>query len=111
VKKEKLHEFGEIEYVFPGGRIEKDEYPADALQREVLIETGYDVDVVGQISFRVHPTTKKEIYYYHCKCDLNKQKTATSNEDIDSLLWVKIKEIGKYMSQLNPDIQRALLLL
>jgi len=109
VKKAKLDEFGSIEYVFPGGRVEEGEFPGDALHREILDETGYDVDIKGQVSYRVHPVTKKEIYYYSCVCDLNKQKTSISDEDIESLIWVDVKDLDKYLVNLNPDVQKAIL--
>lgn len=108
VKKDKLKDFGNIEYVFPGGRIENDEIPTDALEREILEETGYTVNVVGQISFRIHPVTGKEIYYYHCKYNDKVPREISIDEDIDSILWIERDELDRYLVNLNPDVSDAI---
>lgn len=111
VTSSKLGEFGNLQYVFPGGRVEESETPEDALTREILEKTGYDIEIKGQISFRVHPVTGQEIYYYFCKVNLDEQKTGISSEDLDSLIWIDLHDITDYLVDLNPDVQRAIALL
>lgn len=108
VKKEKLLDFGGLEFVFPGGRVEEYETPHEAIVREVREETGLNVTVIGQISFRVHPITFAEIYYYHCQSSGYDNQDIPINQDIESLHWVAIKDIGKFIKEINPDISRYL---
>ena len=67
VKSEKIQDFGGIQYVFPGGKVEEGEELEKATIREVQEETGLTVEVVKMIGERVHPKTQKQIYYFHCQ--------------------------------------------
>jgi 8-oxo-dGTP pyrophosphatase MutT (NUDIX family) len=111
VKDNRLEAFGNLRYVFPGGTIIDDESPIETLEREAFNETGYKVDVVGQVSYRVHPVTGKEIYYYYCKYDDSIPQTEINCIDVDSVIWVDRSNLLEYMVDLNPDVSRAISLL
>ena len=48
---------GELEWVFPGGKVEENETEEEACIREVFEETGIHVVVVDKIGERIHPDT------------------------------------------------------
>lgn len=109
LKKEQLEAFGGIEYVFPGGKIEDGETSTNAVIREIKEETGLDTVIVEKIGERVHPKTLKEIEYFHCKRISGVETTASSeNNDIDTLVWVDIKELPTYMPTLFPKVKEYL---
>lgn len=58
---------GELEWVFPGGKVEENETEEEACIREVFEETGIHVVVVDKIGERIHPDTNMNITYFLCK--------------------------------------------
>ena len=58
---------GELEWVFPGGKVEENETEEEACIREVFEETGIHVVVVDKIGERIHPNTNMNITYFLCK--------------------------------------------
>src|SRR5260221_12727203 len=94
----KVSEFGGIQYVFPGGKVEGNETPEQAVAREIKEEAGVEVKVTAKIAARIHPKTSQEIHYFHCeylsgKLDLSNK----DNNDIEELLWVDLTELEKYV--------------
>lgn len=76
---------------FPGGKIEKNESPTKALQREVYEETGYKIKltnstplVIGDILVGSHKAT---IELYRAK--LAGGKKVRQEEEIEEIAWVK----------------------
>jgi 8-oxo-dGTP diphosphatase len=109
VIEERVKEFGGIEYVFPGGKVEDSESSEKAIKREVLEETGLVVDVFKKIGERIHPKMKKKIEYFHCKIVSGKKTTKSSdNDDIEKLLWVDSGELSKYMPTLFDGVKNYL---
>jgi len=112
IKEEKLADFGNIPYVFPGGSIESNETPEEAVVREVKEETGLNVEIVKKIGERVHPKTGKTIHYFHCQTTSGQTKLDPSkNDDLDSLEWVLIFELSTYMPTLFPTVKEYLMTL
>jgi ADP-ribose pyrophosphatase YjhB (NUDIX family) len=108
IKQDKLEEFGGLQYVFPGGETEDDVPLTDAVVQKIKAETGLDVEVIGQISFRIHPVTSREVYYYHCACPNYDVQHIPTDPDVESLHWVPIDEIDSFVQEMNPDIKRYL---
>lgn len=108
VKEAELAEFGGIEYIFPGGKIEAGELSKEAVKREVLEETGLEVEIVQEIHKRIHPVTKREIIYVHCEGS-STETLRSDDVDIESLLWVRVNELDEYMPTLNPEVKTYLL--
>jgi len=109
LNKDQLENFGGLPYVFPGGRIEGEETPKQTVQREVLEESGYEVEVVGEFGRRIHPSTKKLMIYFHCEVSRGEASVeADQNADIAELLWVEIEELKKYMPTLHDGVKMGL---
>lgn len=106
LKEEQIKNFGGIEYVFPGGKIEEKETGKEAVKREIKEETGLNVSIVTKIGERIHPKTGKEIEYYHCKRLSGFETTKSSdNNDIEKLLWVDTQDLKKYMPTLFDKVK------
>jgi len=55
--------------VFPGGKAEPGESPAQAAARECFEETGLEVRVEYEIGSRNHPATGRRVVYFACTLD------------------------------------------
>ena len=107
---EKQFRYGANDYIeeFPCGMVEKDEDPLDAIQRELIEETG--IHVIDKKSFvklgQTNPNpafmTNKMHYYYvcldHCSWSMTSQKL-DANEELE-YYW---KNKGKFMFDLADD--------
>lgn len=99
---------GLLHWVFPGGTIEENETGEEAMQREVLEETGYIVDIVQHIDTRQHPQFPVRISYFLCALRSNETLTIKTKE-IRETRWVPIQELKEYFtSDLNPAVMAVL---
>lgn len=95
-------------WAFPGGMVEDGETEEAALRREIKTEIGLDVEVKGRITERTHPDTFVNISYFRCL-----PKTFTIKigelEEIEAAEWVPAKEaLGKFTSNVAPEIRDLL---
>lgn len=80
---------------FPGGRVEADETEGQALQREVKMRIGVDVQVVEKIGEHHHEYAHYDVYMMMFKCTIPADATpypATVND----LRWVTSREFLDY---------------
>lgn len=57
---------GDLEYTFPGGKVELGETKEQAVIREVKEETGINVKVKKILGERIHPNTLIKLTYFIC---------------------------------------------
>lgn len=57
---------GDLEYAFPGGKVELGETKEQAVIREVKEETGINVKVKNILGERMHPNTLIKLTYFTC---------------------------------------------
>jgi mutator protein MutT len=87
-------------WVFPGGKIEPDETPAEAAVREVAEETGVEVSVGGELGRRTHPTTGRTIIYLGCMPVRDADAAVTATREVAEVRWAGLQELD----QLMPDL-------
>ncbi len=97
VKEEKGTEGVKLSWAFPGGKAE-DETKDDAVKRELLEETGYEVRVISIISERVHPQFPVYIYYFRCELESEVQKEKPHDEEIREIRWIKVEDLQNYFT-------------
>jgi len=97
-KEEKGSNNTKLSWVFPGGEIEKGESPEQAVVREVMEETGYEVSPLKIISERKHPQFPVHIYYLACRLRLNKARSSLLNREIKKKKWVEISKLKDYLT-------------
>ena len=93
-KKEAGSDGAILEWAFPGGKQRYKESREKCVKREVLDETGYDVEAKRQISLRMHPEIPVFIVYHLCK--LNSEKPVAKPKEpheIAEIKWVKKENI------------------
>ncbi len=61
---------------FPGGKVELDESPAQAAERECLEETGLEVEVDGEFPEHVHQYDHDQVrlLFFHCRLKKNDEQ-------------------------------------
>ena len=87
-----------LSWVFPGGEIEKGESLEQAVVREVMEETGYEVSPLNIISERQHTQFPAHIYYLACRLRLNKARSIFSDKEIKKVKWIKPSKLKDYLT-------------
>lgn len=70
-------------WVFPGGRIEKNETPEQACIREVLEETGYGVRIVRKTAEYTHGNSERKNYFFECEIISGRPTLGSETKDIN----------------------------
>ena len=110
VKKEVGKGGAVLTWAFPGGKQKFKESREECVKREILDETGYDVESIKQISLRMHPQFSILIVYHRCKLLSPKQiKKPSEPHEVAEIRWVKPEEIKKLITtDLDPQVSREL---
>lgn len=105
LRQEKLADFGGLEYVFPGGSVEDNEAPINAVKREVLEETGLEINDFEIIAERIHPVTKFVIQYYYATAAVSDVNVnSPENDDIESYEWISLQVLQEKMPTVFPAV-------
>jgi len=95
-------------WVFPGGKLEPGESPAQAAIRECLEETGLPVRVEHEIGRRAHPVTGRHVVYLACTpTTATAVRTPPSAELVD-LRWLDRDQVEDLMPDLHHSVRRYL---
>ena len=97
-------------WAFPGGKQEPGEARESAVEREVLMETGYKVKAVKQINMRIHPDTGALVVYHLCELlEENQIQPPSESHEIEEIKWIKKEEIKNYFTtDIDPQVQKLL---
>jgi 8-oxo-dGTP diphosphatase len=87
---------GSLSWQFPAGQIEPGESPEDAAVRETFEETGLVVAARRQLGDRLHPSTKRQMFYVEADALVGTAYVADT-EELDAVAWVKSSEITEYV--------------
>jgi 8-oxo-dGTP diphosphatase len=79
---------GRLRWNFPGGRVERSETPQQAVQREILEETGIVCRVDRELGVRQHPDTGAGITYWRCTYITGEVRVKEAHK-MDRARWVK----------------------
>jgi len=94
VKKEPGKEGSVLEWAFPGGKQILNESRKECAEREVLDETGYDIESIREISLRIHPQILVFIVYHLCRLKSDKPVAKPKEpHEIAEIKWIKKQEI------------------
>lgn len=88
-------EFTKELWMFPGGRLNVDDYPEDGLKREVFEETGLKIKVIGPVHIArwgIENPPKYSVFFL-CKL-IGRQDINISHEHTEGK-WIKFSEIEK----------------
>ena len=82
------------QWEFPGGKIEPDESPTSALQRELREELGVDSEIGQFVAVSQHR-------YQHCRVSIQAYNTSLESHeftltDHDAVAWVALGELQDY---------------
>jgi len=111
LKKSVRQDFGGVPYVLPGGEVAQNEKPINTAKRKVFEECGLEVDIVKEISQRIHPLSKKKIIYFLCKpVSLYPNQLENKKErEFEKFLWIDVKDISRYMLTLYTKVYAEIL--
>ncbi len=98
VREENKVNFANLDYIFPGGKVELGETSKEAVTREIKEEIGIEIDGAEMIAQRKHPLTQKQIDYFICRYEGEVPKEPTpENADISKIILIKKEDLPKYM--------------
>ncbi len=100
------HNYGKRRWTLPGGRIEKNETPSDAVRREVKEEVGIIVSEVRSLGEFLSTLDYKQDYIYcFCATTNNKDIKIDPNE-IYEASWFPINKIPEDRTEIASKILR-----
>ncbi len=98
-----------LTWAFPGGKIEKDETPFVAIEREVYEETGLKTKAEKTLDERQHPTFPAYVHYVVCSLSTLDHEQL-NDPGITEIRWVPKSKIREYItSSLNEKVRSYLL--
>lgn len=87
---------GSLSWQFPAGAIEPGESAEDAAVRETFEETGLVVAARRVLGDRVHPATKRQMFYVAADALAGSAHVADEDE-LDAVEWVKLGQVTEYV--------------
>jgi 8-oxo-dGTP diphosphatase len=87
---------GSLSWQFPAGQIEPGESAEDAAVRETFEETGLVVAARRVLGNRIHPATKRQMFYVAAE-GLAGAAHVADQDELDAVAWVKLSEISQYV--------------
>jgi 8-oxo-dGTP pyrophosphatase MutT (NUDIX family) len=99
-----------LTWAFPGGKQRLTESRTDCVKREILAETGYDIESFKEISLRPHPQFSVFIVYHRCRL-ISPKPIAKPSEphEVAEIRWVKPQEIKSLIAtNLDPKVAKEL---
>lgn len=88
---------GSLLWAFPSGEVEQtDRSVEDAAVRETFEETGLVIGADMQLGDRVHPNTKRHMFYVGAHVIAGDAHVADADE-LDAVAWVTLDEIREYV--------------
>jgi len=99
-----------LEWAFPGGKQRFSESRKECVEREVLDETGYQIEEVKEISSRVHPQFLVFIVYHLCRLKSAKPVAQPKeHHEIAEIKWIRKEDIRSLItSDLDKQVARQL---
>ncbi len=109
MKEVQISEGKTLSWVFPGGKIEPGETKGQAVAREVMEETGYEVEPQTIISERRHPQTGVLVSYLLCRVKSIEPYRVPSMHEIRESKWVEPDDLFDYFTtDLDPQVAKVL---
>ena len=110
VRLEQSKEGAVLNWAFPGGKQRSGEGREACVEREILIETGYAVESLRQISMRVHPQFTVLIVYHLCRLKQSQPIAEPQEEDeVAEVRWVPAEEMrGLITTDLDPKVAKEI---
>jgi len=99
-----------LQWAFPGGRQRLDETREECVKREVLLETGYEIEPIKQISLRVHPQFLVIVAYHLCVLK-SQEPVAKPSEphEIEEISWIKPEKLKELVTtDIDPKVKQEL---
>lgn len=98
-EKEAAKDGAVLEWCFPGGKQQLNESRIESVKKGVLAKTGYDVEVIKEISLRVHPQILVFIVYHLCRLKSDKPIAKPKEaHKVTEIKWVKKEEIKNFIT-------------
>lgn len=101
-RKEEILDEANGKWEIPGGKIEFGETPEDAVKREILEETGYNVKVkqiipYSKVSMWEYSDYKQHtvIFFYICELE-NEKHVEIKDNRINTYKWISENELSNY---------------
>lgn len=99
-----------LTWAFPGGKQRFSESREECVKREILAETGYDVESLRQIALDFHPQFPVMIVYHLCRLS-SPEPVADPSEphEVAEIKWVNPAEIRSLITTaLNSKVAKEL---
>jgi 8-oxo-dGTP diphosphatase len=95
-------------WVFPGGKVEPGESPAQTAARECLEETGLEIRVEHEIGRRNHPVTGRHVVYLAGTLVTATAVRIPPSEELVELRWLDRDQVEGLMRDLHHSVRRYL---
>jgi 8-oxo-dGTP diphosphatase len=91
--------YGSRNWTLPGGHLEANESPVDGVKREVLEETGYNVDVSHLITIYSAPIKDELVLLF--RANITGQQNWTTNDEIEEISFFPREQLPHQLHAWN----------